>query len=263
MKISVICANLNHGQFIERSINSVLCQSYKNWELLIADGGSSDNSIKIIKSFDDPRIKLLPGGDSGPQEAFAKAVSFAAGDAIMTTTSTDGYVDLDWFRCAISTLEANENISLVWGGWTQMHNGLLSFAIGPQPSRFSENPIDLFTNWIKSNNIERSFLPELNYCVRSNVFKSCLRTQPNFPLMDQLLLFHFNFMRDGYLTKFVPTIANFGREHENQEQNKSIQQDYLAWYSSLLASYRELVISKQIIHKFRDPSGRVITEVRF
>lgn len=51
--ISIIMASYNYSQFIERAIESVLNQTYKNWELLVVDDGSSDNSVEIIKKYSD------------------------------------------------------------------------------------------------------------------------------------------------------------------------------------------------------------------
>lgn len=61
MKISVIIASYNYAQYIEEAIKSVIDQSYQDWELIIIDDGSSDNSVDIINSYrqKDNRIKLL------------------------------------------------------------------------------------------------------------------------------------------------------------------------------------------------------------
>ena len=57
---SVIMANYNNGKYIKEAIESVINQTYKNWELLIIDDYSLDNSVEIIQQYlADPRIKLL------------------------------------------------------------------------------------------------------------------------------------------------------------------------------------------------------------
>ena len=58
-KISVLMPSFNCEKFVEEAINSVINQTYSNFELIIIDGGSTDNTISIIKSFLDPRIKLF------------------------------------------------------------------------------------------------------------------------------------------------------------------------------------------------------------
>ncbi|GAH35075.1 unnamed protein product, partial [marine sediment metagenome] len=57
---SILMANFNNANYIESAINSVLKQTYTNWELIIVDDCSVDDSIKIIKPFlSDKRIKLI------------------------------------------------------------------------------------------------------------------------------------------------------------------------------------------------------------
>ena len=56
-KITVIINSFNHGKFIKQSINSVLNQSFKDFELIIWDDASPDNSWEVIKSFKDHRIR--------------------------------------------------------------------------------------------------------------------------------------------------------------------------------------------------------------
>lgn len=60
VKISIIIPNFNKGDFIQKAIESIIAQEYKNWEAIVVDDGSSDNSIEIIKKFSglDARVKL-------------------------------------------------------------------------------------------------------------------------------------------------------------------------------------------------------------
>lgn len=61
IKISVITASYNYANFISETINSVISQTYSNWELIIVDDGSRDNSVQIIEEFckKDERIKFF------------------------------------------------------------------------------------------------------------------------------------------------------------------------------------------------------------
>lgn len=57
--VSIIMPSYNTAQYIAESIRSIQAQTYMNWELIIVDDCSTDNSLEVICSFDDPRIKLL------------------------------------------------------------------------------------------------------------------------------------------------------------------------------------------------------------
>jgi glycosyltransferase involved in cell wall biosynthesis len=58
-KVTVFIPVYNRARFVRGAIESTLAQTYKDFELLVVDDGSTDQSIEIIKSFDDPRIRLI------------------------------------------------------------------------------------------------------------------------------------------------------------------------------------------------------------
>ena len=58
-KISIIMTIYNHEKFLKKSIQSIINQSFRNWELVAVDNGSNDNSRKILNSINDKRLKIL------------------------------------------------------------------------------------------------------------------------------------------------------------------------------------------------------------
>ena len=79
-KVSVILTSYNHAAYIAAAIESVLNQTFGDFELLIVDDGSQDNSHAIIKTFDDSRIKtFLYTENRGPVYSIAEAVNAAQG----------------------------------------------------------------------------------------------------------------------------------------------------------------------------------------
>ncbi|NCF75233.1 MAG: glycosyltransferase, partial [Xanthomonadaceae bacterium] len=59
MRFSTIIPTYNRGFTIKRAIDSILSQSIKDWELIVVDDGSTDNTEKIVKNFYDKRIKYF------------------------------------------------------------------------------------------------------------------------------------------------------------------------------------------------------------
>lgn len=57
--ISIVTASYNYEQYIVETIQSVINQTYTDWELIVVDDCSTDNSVEVIKSFNDERIKLF------------------------------------------------------------------------------------------------------------------------------------------------------------------------------------------------------------
>ncbi|MDR1327690.1 MAG: glycosyltransferase [Heliobacteriaceae bacterium] len=81
MKISVITASYNYEQYIGETIESVLNQTYTDWEMIIVDDGSTDGSVEVIKSYNDPRIKLIENGQNkGLKETLLTGIAQASGE---------------------------------------------------------------------------------------------------------------------------------------------------------------------------------------
>jgi glycosyltransferase involved in cell wall biosynthesis len=88
-KISIITPTYNCEKYLEETILSVLNQSYQNYEHVIVDGGSTDNTISIISKY--PHIKLITGKDNGMYDAINKGIKAASGDIIGCLNSDDLY----------------------------------------------------------------------------------------------------------------------------------------------------------------------------
>ena len=130
--VSVICINKNHGAFLKENILSVFSQSYDNYEFIVADGGSTDDSLKIIEGH--PFIRLVSGKDSSRGEGLTRALAAAQGRYIMVTTSTDGYLSRNWIETVVKTLDADPAAALVYGGSARLSSGnSLGINVWPSP----------------------------------------------------------------------------------------------------------------------------------
>lgn len=92
MLVSIITPNYNSERFIRETIESVLSQTYKEWELIIVDDCSTDNSLNIIKNYaaNDERIKLqINETNSGTATTRNNAIKFAKGRFIAFLDSDD------------------------------------------------------------------------------------------------------------------------------------------------------------------------------
>ena len=88
--VSIIMPSWNTGRFIAESIESVLAQTYKNWELLIVDDCSTDNTDEVVASFKDTRIKYFKNEkNSGAALTRNRAMREAQGEWIAFLDSDD------------------------------------------------------------------------------------------------------------------------------------------------------------------------------
>lgn len=79
----------NHEKYIAEAINSILLQTYPDFELIIVDDGSSDSTLKIIREHDDPRIIVIEQGNSGPSIALNAGISRSCGKYIALMSGDD------------------------------------------------------------------------------------------------------------------------------------------------------------------------------
>jgi glycosyltransferase involved in cell wall biosynthesis len=94
--ISIITATYNSGASLDKTIPSVLSQSYENIEHIIVDGGSSDNTLEILKKYkDNPKIRWISESDKGIADAFNKGLQMASGEYINFQGAGDCFVEND------------------------------------------------------------------------------------------------------------------------------------------------------------------------
>lgn len=92
--ISVITPCFNSEKTIERTLQSVLNQTYQNYEYIIIDGKSTDNTLNIIEKYKEKfgeKLKVVSEKDNGIYDAFNKGINLAIGDLVGIVSSNDFY----------------------------------------------------------------------------------------------------------------------------------------------------------------------------
>ena len=90
LKISVCIASYNGEKYIKEQLNSILCQLEERDEVIISDDSSTDNTVQIIESFKDKRIKIFREQKfKSPIYNFENAISKATGDIIFLSDQDD------------------------------------------------------------------------------------------------------------------------------------------------------------------------------
>ena len=88
-KISIVTPSFNQGEYLERTIKSILGQEYPNLEYIICDGGSTDNSVEIIRKYEDCLTWWCSEKDNGQTDAINKGMKKATGDICCWINSDD------------------------------------------------------------------------------------------------------------------------------------------------------------------------------
>ena len=117
LKISIITPNYNYAKFIEQTIESVVSQDYPEIEHIIVDGGSTDNSVEIIKEFQKKypkKIKLIHQENRGQTAAINIGLKAATGD-IIGWINSDDYYNKNVFSSVINDFNKDKSIDAVIG----------------------------------------------------------------------------------------------------------------------------------------------------
>lgn len=96
MKISIITATYNSSKTLKDTLESVLKQTYKDYEHIIVDGLSKDNTMEIVKEYEkryDGKLRYISEKDTGLYDAMNKGIKMATGDVIGILNSDDVYVN--------------------------------------------------------------------------------------------------------------------------------------------------------------------------
>ncbi|WP_293297017.1 glycosyltransferase family 2 protein [Pedobacter sp. UBA4863] len=114
-KISIVIPSFNQGAFIEETIQSVVLQGYPNLELIIIDGGSTDNSVEIIKKYETNIHYWISEKDNGQAHAINKGLKIATGELHSFLNSDDLLLPNVLFKMAKAYQKDKKQI--ITGNW--------------------------------------------------------------------------------------------------------------------------------------------------
>jgi glycosyltransferase involved in cell wall biosynthesis len=236
-KISIITPSYNQGKFIEHTIKSVIEQNYPNLEYIIIDGGSTDNSLEIIKRYEKYLSYWTSEPDRGQTHAINKGLAKCTGDIIAYINSDDMYAKNTFFN--IQKAFKKYSVNLIYGNFAliDINNNiiqvkreikfdpLMAKIVGygiliPQPSTFFTRTLFEKTGFFNEN---------YNFCMDAEYWQRASK--------------YCDFI---HLNK----ILSYFRVHDNSKtrvNSKKIRLAYHAEKQNLLKlSYREMFLSRII-----------------
>lgn len=159
MKISIITVCYNSAKTIKNTLDSVLSQTYQNYEYLIIDGLSKDNTFDIVKSYEKKfkgRLKIISEKDNGLYDAMNKGVKLASGDIIGIINSDDIIANENVFQTVVDNI----------GDYDGIYSNLLML------DENLDKPYRLF----KSKNVSKKWgwhMPHPTLYLKNYVYKKC------------------------------------------------------------------------------------------
>lgn len=112
--VSVVLPTRDRAALLPRAVGSVLAQTYPNWELLVVDDASTDDTPTVLAALDDPRIRVLSGTGRGASAARNVALDAAAGE-LVAYLDDDNRMHPDWLRAVVWAFEQQPATEVVYG----------------------------------------------------------------------------------------------------------------------------------------------------
>ena len=223
MKVSIITITYNSEPTLKDTIESVINQTYKNIEYILIDGGSTDETLSIIKSYGNKISTLISEKDTGLYDALNKGISLATGDVIGILHSDDFYTN----------------------------NHVIQHIV----SSFSNSPVDAvyadlyYVDKINTNQIHRKWKagiykegmffngwmpPHPTFFVKRSIYETCgnfnlnLTSSSDYELM--LRFIHKHKIKLAYLPEFIIKMRVGGKSNVSLKNRvKANKEDRLAW----------------------------------
>lgn len=166
--VSVIVPSLNRAQFLASTVESILQQHYPNLECIVVDGGSTDGTLGILKSYGD-KIRWISESDKGHADAINKGWRMSRGEILAWLNVDDLWRVPDAATQAVDYFLAHPDVDVVYGdceeidsegkvvGKTYSHEWDLSYAVEtcdhciPQPAAFIRRNALERVNWLDAS----------------------------------------------------------------------------------------------------------------
>jgi glycosyltransferase involved in cell wall biosynthesis len=135
LRLSVVMPSFNHARYIREAIDSVLNQDYPLVDLLVMDGGSTDSTVDILKSYGD-RLQFISQKDKGQSDAINQGFRIARGD-VLSWLNSDDFFSPGAVSKVMGVFKQNEGIDWIYGdgcivdekGQYMFDSGVLPFSL--------------------------------------------------------------------------------------------------------------------------------------
>lgn len=224
MVISVVISTFNSGNTLRDTLESVLRQGYRDVEVIVVDGGSSDNTMEIVREYEgrfEGRLRWISEPDRGLYDAMNKGIALATGDVVGILNSDDFYTSDDVLERVAREIDG---VDAVYGDIHFVDPDDLTKCVRYYSSRS-------FRRW----QMRLGFMPaHPSFYCRRHVYQSLGAFDLQFKVaadFEQLLrLIYVNRISTKYIPMDFVTMRTGGASTSGLQSHKAILRDHLRAY---------------------------------
>ena len=132
-KVSVIIPTYNRAHLVGRAIRSVLNQTYQDFEIIVVDDGSTDNTEEVVKSFNDPRIRYIRHEENkGAAAARNTGIKAAKGKFIAFQDSDDEWLPKKLEKQMEAFDNASPKVGVVYTGFWSIEGNVKRYSLNKE-----------------------------------------------------------------------------------------------------------------------------------
>jgi len=226
--VSIIVLSYNQGKYIRTTLDSILKQDYRPIEIIVVDGGSTDDTIKILHQYDHtPEVRWISESDRGVAQAVNKGFAHAKGEICAIQSSDDYYLPKAISRI-IRHFKENPELGLIYGDIVKID------AFGNELARYKISPFS-----IKSFLSRETYIPQPSAFFRLELVKHLGGWDEKLPYVPDTdfwlrIVFHSR-------VKKINEFLGYSRAHPEQRDKhiKNIHKDYVR----MLAQSKDLAVA--------------------
>lgn len=213
--ISIITTSYNYGEYISETIKSIQAQSYSDWELIIVDDSSQDNSVEIIKSFcKDKRIKLIcHDKNKGLTRSVKTGLKYAKGEWIAFLESDDLWRE-NTLEERVRAIKNNPQVGIIFNDVEEFgdDNTILAVKNNLDKNRVKISKLNFPKNIFYDLNIENFLLTFSAVMIKKEILDDCPLDTPIDALLDWWIFIHISFNNEAF---YINKKLTKWRQHKN------------------------------------------------
>lgn len=219
--ISVVIPLYNKEKSVAKSLQSVLSQSYKDFEVVIVDDGSTDASVSIVESMRDSRVRLIRQENGGPSKARNTGVENAKGEWILFLDADDELLN-GALECFSQMINEHTGVDMFLGE-VIINNGNAEYSGVKYKEGFVSNPFKAYV------------FGRLYQCSGTTVYRKCIVQK--YPFDERVRRYEdlqriFKLYDDYSLYIFSRPVAKVNVEFSSASRaRKDIKEDFLGYLS--------------------------------